>query len=102
MTYRDTSRAAWTSKQPTLGEQEGLVLDAIRRAGPRGATIYEVSQRLGMVYGTCSARVRGLYLKSLIDDTGEYGVTNTGRRAMRWRFVPPKPVQLALFHEARP
>jgi DNA-binding IclR family transcriptional regulator len=100
--YRDTSRAAWTSKQPTLGEQEALVLDAIRKAGPRGVTIYDLSQLLGMIYGTASARVRGLYLKSLIRDTGEFGLTNTGRRAMRWAVVPPRPVQLALFHEARP
>jgi hypothetical protein len=127
--YRDTSRAAWTSKQPTLGEQESLVLDAIRKAGARGVTIYDLSQRLGMIYGTASARVRGLYLKSLIRDTGEYGFTNTGKRAHLWAVWKPADAtgdmsaqagegegprappatfpadeagQLALFHEARP
>jgi hypothetical protein len=78
----DTSRDAAESMRPHVTYVERQVLGFIVRAGPfRGATCDEIECASGIHHQTASARLRGLFLKGLIKDSGARRPTRSGRAA---------------------
>jgi hypothetical protein len=81
---QDTSREAAASIAATLGFLEDVVYGAIKRAGARGVTCDEVEVREALAHQTASARIRGLYLKGLVVESGKKRKTRSGRNAIVW------------------
>ncbi len=61
-----------------------VVFDAIKMSGSAGATCDELETRLGMRHQTVSARLRGLFIDGVIQDTGIKRNTSSGRKAVAW------------------
>lgn len=80
----DTSRAAAESVEESLENLRTLVLKRIRRSGKRGMTCDEVEVQLDLRHQTASARVRELFVKGQIIDSGERRTTRSGRAAVVW------------------
>ena len=98
---QDTSKEAAESIEPHLARMEKQVLDEIRlfsmkytdqnmttgevTTGCLGRTDEEIEDATGLKHQTASARRRELVLKGLVEHTGEYRRTRSGRRAKVWR-----------------
>lgn len=90
----DTSQAAAVSIEPHLPRLEHVVLATIVSAG--GLIADEVEARTGLPHQTVSARIRGLVLKGLLEDSGERRRTRSGRSAAVWMPREPEPIQAVL------
>lgn len=90
-----TSRLAAESVVLELGRMEGIILGRLRSVGV--ATAEQLEKATGMRQSTVSARLRGLVLKGMIEDSGETMLTTSKRAAILWRLAQPKSaVQLCL------
>jgi len=67
------------------------VLEFVVDRGPHGATCDEVEQDLGLLHQTASARVSELYGKGYLQDSQRTRLTRSGRKAIVWLSVYPKP-----------
>lgn len=84
MNKRQTSREAAASILPKLGFLEDVVWAAIKRSGARGLTCDELELRESLSHQTASARIRGLFLKGLVQESGKQRRTRSGRNAIVW------------------
>jgi hypothetical protein len=82
---RPTSSEAYASIESDSAQMRYRVLREIKRRGEQGATCDEIERALRMIHQTCSARVRELFLRSEIEDSGRKRETPRGRRAIVWR-----------------
>lgn len=80
----DTSRAASASVADGAHSIRAKVYGAIGST-PSGLTCDQIETDLGLRHQTASARVRELYLKGFIRDSGERRATRTGRGAVVWK-----------------
>lgn len=80
----DTSEAAADSMQDSLGDAQARVYQEVHRRRGRGRTCDEVEDQLRMRHQTASARIRELYLKGLLFDSGERRRTRSNRSAVVW------------------
>lgn len=81
---RDTSKQAYNSILPALGDKQKDVLRVIRRH-PRGIALFELPDQLGWPINAISGRVTELSRKGLIEIIGEKINPQTGRKAKIWR-----------------
>ena len=89
----DTSEAASDSVADSAGTKRGEVLEALRLAGARGLTDWEIQQRTGGLHQSMTARRRELVLRGLVRDSGRRRATQTGRQAVVWVLVTLEPSQ---------
>jgi predicted transcriptional regulator len=68
------------------------VLRYVADQGLKGATSDEIEAGLGIGHKTVSPRVRELFKKSYLRDSGRERVTRMGRRAIVWILDQPKAV----------
>jgi hypothetical protein len=78
-----TSKEAAESIEPALSYLEDRVFYALKNYGP--SACFELEAITGLAHTTCSARIRGLFLKNRVKDTGERRKTPSGRNAIVWR-----------------
>ena len=82
MNYQDTSREAWESHDAeTL---DGQILRAIGNAPRDGIICDDIERVIGRSHQATSGNLRHLVENGLVVASGEYGLTRTGRRAMKW------------------
>ena len=79
----ETSRAAAESIRPHVTRLAAQVLGVIVDSMPKGITCDAIEERLDMRHTTCSARVRELALKGIIEARGTRKV-RSGRSANVW------------------
>lgn len=90
-----TSRAAAQSIEPELGRLEYVVLTFLKFHGV--GTCEQLERWTGLSHQSCSARLRGLVLKHLVEDSGETMLTSSKRSAILWRLsAPAKATQLEM------
>ena len=80
-----TSREAAQSMEPHVQRLEAEVLSCLRFCGPMAC--FEVERFCNMAHTTASARIRGLVVKQLVEDSGDRKPTPSGRNAILWRAV---------------
>ena len=83
MTYQSTSRDALESVQPVLGAIDQHIVWMVEAHGP--VTCERVEELTGLKHQTCSAQIRHLVQRGILEDSGTKGKTATGRPAIRWQ-----------------
>lgn len=92
--YRDTSREAWKRFEVISGEIDRGIIDAIRTASASGITCEAIELQIGRKHQAVSGNLRHLVEKGLVKFSGEYGLTTSGRRAMKWILnMQPEPAK---------
>lgn len=81
----DTSTAAATSIEPHVTRLAELVMELLRL---NSGTCWEVECALKMSHQTASARIRELWLKGRVQDSGRRRKTGSGRNAIVWEVAP--------------
>jgi hypothetical protein len=81
--HSDTSIAAARSVTTVADTQRSRVLWAIKTYGP--ITDEEICARTGMNPSTERPRRGELVRANLVHDSGERGITNAGRKAVKWK-----------------
>ena len=81
----ETSIAAAQSAIPFYRNLRDRVLWLIQDAGPHGRTNEELSTLTDRPIQSICPRVRELYLKGLIHDSGQTRLTRSNRSAVVWR-----------------
>jgi broad specificity phosphatase PhoE len=84
-TSETSAEAARSLGKDRIAKLEAVVLSVLTRT-PR--TCDEVEMLTGLPHQTASARLRGLVLKKLVEDSGEKRVTRYLKKATVWRIVP--------------
>jgi predicted transcriptional regulator len=83
--YRQTSRLAWQSIVSTSAELDRAILAEIDAAGSHGIICAEIEDRIGRSHQSVSGNLRHLVEKNLVEPSGQFGRTPSGRKAMCWR-----------------
>lgn len=79
--YKPTSRDAWRSFLPLSAELDRAIMDALAEK-PR--TCQEIEDRICREHQSVSANLRHAVEAGLVEASGEYGKTRSGRRAIIW------------------
>ena len=80
---RHTSREAYESMIPHLSTVREKVYSAICADAPK--TFEEVETMLEMKHQTVSSSIHHLVKEGFLEDSGERGLTVSGRKAIRWK-----------------
>ena len=80
--HRPTSIAAAQEIAPHVTRLAETVLEAVRA---RPMNCWEIEQATGLSHQTASARLRELYLKGRIEESGQTRPTGSGRQAIVWK-----------------
>jgi hypothetical protein len=81
---RQTSLEAKESIRPMVNRLAAIVLEIIESSRTLGKTCDEIEEVSKLKHQTVSARVRELFQKGLIEDSGGRRATRSGRRAIVW------------------
>lgn len=81
----DPVTSHWAAEQVDVNRAERLVVEAIRRAGPRGLIADQFPALTGLRLNTATARTRPLCQKGLIYDSGMKRLASSGRLQIVWR-----------------
>lgn len=84
---RDTSLAAYESVKRHITANAKTIAGFILARGDYGATSHEIGLQLKMRPQSVSARVNELYRGNWITDSGDRRATDTGRKAIVWRYI---------------
>ena len=85
ISYQHTSREAWQSLLPVSAALDRLIMQEIEGSGPNGITCQDIEHRIGRSHQAVSGNLRHLAEKGLVEASGKFGLTESGRRAIRWR-----------------
>lgn len=85
MTVQETSREAYSTLQPGLGEAQARVLDAFRVLGP--SCNQEVANYLGWSINRVTGRVRELVEGHFVREAFRDVFAPTGRKVIYWKAV---------------
>lgn len=85
MLTQDTSRQAWTDFVPVTAALDRAIMEAITAAGPQGLTCQQIEEATGRNHQAVSGNLRHLAERGLVEKSGFYGSTASGRRAIKWR-----------------
>jgi DNA-binding MarR family transcriptional regulator len=80
----DTSIAAAEDIQGSLGRIQGVVLEALRNAGPAGLTTNEIAAKVRIDRGTVQPRTSELRARGRIADSGQRRPNENGKSAIVW------------------
>lgn len=85
--YRQTSRAAWESMIGPGADLDRAIMEALTSTADPGdgMTCQEIEAITGRSHQSVSGNLRHLVEAGLVEPTGAFGVTASGRRAMTWR-----------------
>jgi len=92
----DTSREAFLSILPLISDMKARVLNAIR---DNPSTDDGLEHLLGLKHQTLSARRGELVKDELIEESGEYLKTRSGRKARVWRITESGIIALAKWRD---
>ena len=80
--YKPTSREAWRSFLPVTAELDRDICSALTLGD---MTCQEIEEHIGRIHQAVSGNLRHLVEKGLVEESGTFGQTTSGRRAIRWR-----------------
>lgn len=83
--YQPTSRAAYEQFAPVSGELDRCILAVIREAGQAGIICQAIEAAIGRSHQAVSGNLRHLVEKGLVEPSGNFGLTTSKRRAIKWR-----------------
>ena len=86
MEYQDTSGEAYADFAPFSGTLDARILKALLKFGP--LICQDIEKRLARSHQAVSGNLRHLVERGLVEDSGGYGRTTSGRRAIKWRVKP--------------
>jgi len=102
--YQPTSREAWRAFIPVAAELDRAICEYLHRNGP--STCQDIELALDRSHQSVSGNLRHLVENGLVEASGDFGKTKSGRRANLWqiRVAPPEPparkaTQLSLFKD---
>ncbi len=76
-----------------VGENEALVLAALRGAYPESLTTHDIIAITGLAWNTCSPRISPLIQRGLAVNTGTKKKAHTNANCTLWRAVHPDDVE---------
>lgn len=83
MAYQETSREAWVGFVPTPSAKlDDLICQALLHAGP--STCQAIEEGIGRDHQSVSGNLRHLVENDLVQASGQFGKTRSGRRAIKW------------------
>lgn len=82
--YQQTSAAAWESIVPVSAELDRAICQALAAAGKDGLTDWEIEQQINRGHQSVSANRRHLVEREIVRPTRLRGVTQSGRKAIKW------------------
>jgi predicted HTH transcriptional regulator len=82
---QQTSIEAYESVKKYIPVIQNIILTHIDFAGPD--TCDHMEQVLDLSHQTCSASIRALVKKGLLEDSGKKGITRSGRKAIIWKLT---------------
>ena len=95
--YRETSREAWESMIPIAAELDHAIMTALKT----GPTIcQDIEATIERSHQSVSGNLRHLVENGYVEPSGEFGQTQSGRRAIKWRIVPAMRVAIEDFARA--
>lgn len=84
--YSETSQEALQAVKPKLRDLQEFVLDTLK-SFPNGATDEQLIEATGLRPNTCRPRRIELVAMGLIRNSGDRGITSSGRKAILWKVV---------------
>lgn len=82
--YKQTSREAFHSFATISGELDRAILETIRDAPVNGIICEHIERAIGRKHQAVSGNLRHLVERKLVKHSGDYGRTQSGRKAMKW------------------
>lgn len=102
MKYQPTSRRAWQSFLPVSAELDREICAHLEASGE--AICQEIEQAINRSHQAVSGNLRHLVEHGAVEESGDFGLTTSGRRAIKWRLrvlsqppPPSRPSQLNLW-----
>lgn len=86
--YQDTSRAAYESFAPISGRLDGLIVATLREHG--ALTCEQIERNISRSHQAVSGNLRHLVEKGHVIKSGDFGLTRSGRKAIKWKLAPPQ------------
>lgn len=82
MKYQPTSRDAYASFLPVAAELDRAICAALFS---RDQTCQSIEEEIDREHQAVSGNLRHLVEKGLVEESGRFGMTRSGRRAIVWR-----------------
>ncbi len=79
-----------------MPQHHDKILSALKGM-PEGGTIGEIAKRSGLEYSAVGRRIGELVAKGEVRDSGHFGKSPKGRKAIVWEIVPIQQGQGKLF-----
>ena len=86
--YRDTSRQAWESMLPATANLDREIVGTLAKVGAGGLMCQAIEGEIKRSHQSVSGNLRHLVERGLVEATGMFDQTESGRRAMVWRLTP--------------
>jgi predicted transcriptional regulator len=81
--YQQTSREAYESFEPLSGRLDNLIMLALHSNGP--LTCQEIEARIFRSHQAVSGNLRHLVERGYVEKSGQFGFTQSGRKAIKWQ-----------------
>lgn len=81
-----TSKLAESAAASFKAAHQEKILLALM-AMPDGGTFQEIADKAGLEYHAIGRRVNGLVKDNKVTATGQYGLSPTGNKAMKWKLT---------------
>jgi predicted transcriptional regulator len=92
MNYQETSREAWREFVPASAKLDTQIMECLERNGPM--ICHDIEIEINRAHHAVSGNLRHLVERGLVENSGEYGKTPSGRRAIKWRIVKSNIIPL--------
>lgn len=91
MKYQPTSRDAWRSFLPVSAELDRAICFHLEICG--ASICQHIEEAIGRSHQAVSGNLRHLVEHGAVEESGTFGLTSSGRRAIKWRLriAPPAP-----------
>jgi hypothetical protein len=90
--YKETSREAWDSIEGEISGALDLdILSTIAAHEPDGIICQAIEEELNRLHQAVSGNLRHLVEKGYVQESGRYGQTRSGRKAILWVLARPAP-----------
>lgn len=80
--------APWVSALPSDAPIYSDIVRTLLAAPVEGFTCQDIEAATHREHQSVSANLRRLVLRDIVEPTGCFGVTRSGKRAQKWRVVP--------------
>ena len=100
--YIPAPREAWQKHLSPTSKLDPLIMEAIAESGETGITSQDIETKINRPHQAVSANLSRLAQRGLIEHSGGYGYTASGRRAKQWRICDQSKITEARAREKPP